>query len=101
LHSLCRYQASWSYSNLCHLLALRTFPIGNTINVTANELGLIVRQERIAQGLRQDQLAAASGVGLRFLIELEAGKPTVQLAKVLQVLTALGCSINVTRPAEA
>lgn len=69
--------------------------------MTANELGVSVRQERMAQGLRQDQLAAASGVGLRFLSELEAGKPTVQLAKVLQVLTALGCSISITRPPEA
>jgi len=77
------------------------FPIGNIANVTTNELGVIVRQERIAQGLRQDQLAAASGVGLRFLIELEAGKPTVQLAKVLQVLKALGCSVDITRPDEA
>jgi len=79
----------------------QVFPIGNILSVTANELGSIVRQERISQGLRQDQLAAASGVGLRFLIELEAGKPTVQLAKVLQVLAALGCSVNVTRPTEA
>ena len=64
----------------------------------ATEIGAIVRQERIAQGLRQDQLAAVAGVGLRFLIELEGGKATVQLAKVLHVLAALGCQVRIDRP---
>jgi transcriptional regulator with XRE-family HTH domain len=48
--------------------------------------------------LRQDQLAAAAGVGLRFLVELERGKPSVRLAKVLAVLDALGCRLQVTPP---
>jgi hypothetical protein len=38
-------------------------------------------------------------VGLRFLVELERGKPTVRLAKVFAVLTALGCRFEVTPPA--
>jgi hypothetical protein len=46
-------------------------------------------------------LAAAAGVGLRFLIELERGKPTVRLAKVLAVLDALGCRLDVTPPASS
>jgi y4mF family transcriptional regulator len=73
------------------------FPIGN-ITVTVKEIGFVVRQARLAQGLRQDQLAAAAGVGLRFLVELERGKPSVRLAKVLAVLDALGCRLQVTRP---
>ena len=73
------------------------FPIGNTA-VTVEEIGAIVRRARLAQGLRQDQLAAAAGVGLRFLVELERGKPTVSLAKVLAVLDALGCRLQVTSP---
>jgi y4mF family transcriptional regulator len=73
------------------------FPIGN-ITVTVERIGTIVRQTRMAQGLRQDQLAAAAGVGLRFLVELERGKPTVRLDKVLAVLRALGCRLNVTPP---
>jgi y4mF family transcriptional regulator len=63
-----------------------------------DEIGAIVRQARLAQGLRQDQLAAAAGVGVRFLVELERGKPTVRLAKVLAVLDALGCRLQVTPP---
>jgi y4mF family transcriptional regulator len=73
------------------------FPLGNT-GMTIEELGTIVRQARTAQGLRQDQLAAAAGVGLRFVVELERGKPTVRLDKVFAVLNALGCRLNVTSP---
>jgi hypothetical protein len=40
--------------------------------------------------MRQDQLALASGVGRRFLIELEAGKPSCQLGRSLLVADALG-----------
>jgi len=50
--------------------------------------------------MRQDELAGAAGVGLRFVVELEAGKPTAQLGKALQVLSALGCSVEITPPAE-
>ena len=67
-------------------------------SVTVEEIGAVVRQARLAQGLRQDQLAAAAGVGLRFLVELERGKPTVRLGKVLAVLDALGCRLQVTSP---
>lgn len=64
------------------------------------EIGELIRKERKAQGLRQDDLAAASGVGLRFIVDLERGKETVQLGKVLAVLATLGCSIQFTRPGE-
>jgi y4mF family transcriptional regulator len=73
-------------------------PIGNAA-MTVQEIGAVVRKARLAQGLRQDQLAAAAGVGLRFLVELERGKPTVRLDKVLAVLSALGCRVDVTPPA--
>lgn len=66
--------------------------------MTIEEIGRVTRQTRLAQGLRQDQLAAAAGVGLRFLVELERGKPTVRLDKVLAVLDALGCRLEVTSP---
>jgi len=66
--------------------------------MTIEEIGSVTRQTRLSQGLRQDQLAAAAGVGLRFLVELERGKPTVRLDKVLAVLDALGCRLEVTPP---
>jgi len=68
--------------------------------MTTGEIGTVVREARVAQGLRQDQLAAAAGVGLRFLVELEGGKPTVRLEKVLAVLSALGLRLQVTTRTE-
>ncbi len=65
---------------------------------TPAEIGAIVRSARKAQNLRQDQLAGAAGVGLRFIVDLEAGKPTAQLGKVLLVLRTLGCSVAITPP---
>jgi y4mF family transcriptional regulator len=62
-------------------------------------LGLIVRRERKAQKLKQAELAAVSGVGIRFIVDLEAGKPTLQLEKVLRVIMTLGCDITITPPA--
>ena len=68
------------------------------MRMTPAEIGHIVRAARRAQGLRQDQLAGAAGVGVRFLSELERGKPTVRLEKVLAVLDALGCRIGIEMP---
>ena len=67
-------------------------------NLSTAEIGNIVRTTRKAAGLRQDELAGASGVGLRFIVDLEAGKSTAQIGKTLQVLAALGCSIDITTP---
>jgi len=68
--------------------------------MTPKYIGRIVRAERKAQGLRQDQLAAAAGVGVRFLAELEAGKPTAQIGKALAVLDTLGCRLAISAPHE-
>jgi len=71
-------------------------PLGN---MDSKSLGLIVHRERKAQKLRQAELAAAAGVGIRFIVDFEAGKPTLQLEKVLHVLATLGCDITITPPA--
>jgi transcriptional regulator with XRE-family HTH domain len=62
---------------------------------TALAFGSLIRSRRKALNMRQDQLALATGVGRRFLIELEAGKPSCQLGRSLLVADALGL-----RPAE-
>ncbi len=56
----------------------------------ASAFGSLIRSRRKAMKMRQDQLALASGVGRRFLIELEAGKPSCQLGRSLLVAQALG-----------
>jgi y4mF family transcriptional regulator len=81
------------------LLSLKNTLIFPNGNMDSYELGQIVRRERKAQGLRQDELAAASGVGVRFIVDLEAGKPTLQLEKALLVLRTLGCVVTVDPPA--
>lgn len=53
-------------------------------------LGTALRSARKHLGLTQPQLALAAGVGTRFIVELEAGKPTVRLEHVLRVIDALG-----------
>jgi y4mF family transcriptional regulator len=58
-------------------------------------IGQAVRTARKAMGLTQPALAAAAGVGLRFLVELERGKPTVRLDRMLLVLDALGLELQV------
>lgn len=63
---------------------------------TPQHLGHAVRQARKVLGLTQPQLALAAGVGVRFIVDLEAGKPTVRLANVLQVLRALGATLSLS-----
>ena len=68
-------------------------------------LGTVLRATRKRLGLTQADLALAAGVGLRFIVELEAGKPTVRLEQVLRVVDALGSSLTLTgldtEPAQA
>ena len=61
------------------------------------EIGRIVRQARKHAGLRQAQAAALCGVGTRFLSDLENGKSTLHLGKVLQVLKGFGLRVIIKR----
>lgn len=61
------------------------------------EIGRIVRQARKHAGLRQAQAAALCGVGTRFLSDLENGKLTLHLGKVLQVLKGFGLRVIIKR----
>ena len=64
--------------------------------MNAKWLGCTIRDARKKQHLTQEQLAALCGVGTRFLRELEHGKETCHMGKVLQVTQALGLEISVT-----
>lgn len=57
---------------------------------TTQQLGDVLRAARKQLGLTQPQLAMAAGVGVRFIVDLEAGKATVRLERVLRVIDALG-----------
>ncbi len=54
------------------------------------DLGEYIREKRKQYNLTQIELAERSGVGVRFIRELERGKTTVQLDKINQVLALFG-----------
>jgi y4mF family transcriptional regulator len=59
-------------------------------------LGQSLRAAHRQLGLPQAQLSLADGVGLRFIVELEAGKPTLRLEHVLRVIKALGGELSLS-----
>ncbi len=63
---------------------------------SAQQLGDALRAARKQLGLTQPQLALAAGVGVRFIVDLEAGKPTVRLENVLRVIDALGGAVQLS-----
>ncbi len=60
------------------------------------QLGDALRVARKRLGLTQPQIALAAGVGVRFIVDLEAGKPTLRLENVLRVIDALGGEIQIS-----
>jgi len=61
---------------------------------STDNIGQIVRRVRKGLGVTQGDLALSAGTGLRFIIDLEKGKPTCQIGKVLQVLHVLGIQLQ-------
>jgi transcriptional regulator with XRE-family HTH domain len=57
----------------------------------ATQFGAAVASARKALGLTQRELALAINSGERFIVDLEAGKPTAQLGKALAAAKAVGC----------
>ena len=53
-------------------------------------IGNYIKEERKKAGLTQEEFAIRSGLGLRFVRELEQGKETVRLDKVNQALAMFG-----------
>jgi y4mF family transcriptional regulator len=60
---------------------------------TTQALGKTVKEVRKAQGLTQEQLASVSGIGRRFIIDLESGKESCHLGKTIQILAMLGLEL--------
>lgn len=65
----------------------------------AAEFGALVRQKRKKLGLTQEELATRCGVGVRFIVELEAGKPSCHLGKALTAATEVGLNLDDVPPA--
>ncbi|MFO1054056.1 MAG: helix-turn-helix domain-containing protein [Planctomycetota bacterium] len=59
------------------------------------ELGAAIRRARQADRLTQRELAGVCGCSPRFIVELEQGKPTAQIGKVMHVLRMLGLRLAI------
>lgn len=59
------------------------------------DLANIIKKRRKEQKLTQSQLAGLSNVGVRFIVDLEAGKETCQVGKVLYILEMLGIKLDI------
>jgi len=58
------------------------------------DAGIAIRAMRKRAGLRIDDFAMAAGVSKQFMTDLENGKATVQMGKVLHLLEQLGISVG-------
>ena len=65
---------------------------------TVAKIGETVKKVRKEQKVTQVQLAQLSNVGYRFVLDLEAGKETIQLGKALAVMETLGMRVNLDLP---
>jgi len=74
-----------------NLSTLNIKPVKSTL-----EIGNILRQKRKSQGLTLEQVAQHSGLSMRFISEVERGKPTAEFGKVLFLLSAVGVDLFVS-----
>ena len=65
------------------------YPLGYIIDIM-NTIAIFIKQKRKEAGLTQEEFAIRSGLGLRFVRELEQGKETVRMDKVNQALAMFG-----------
>lgn len=78
----------------------RNLPLGHSTGSetpirSSVELGAVIREQRKWLALKQLDLAGLGNTGNRFIVDLENGKPTVQLQKVLDLMDLLGLEVVV------
>ena len=71
-----------------YLSNLNNKPVKDTF-----ELGSILRAKRKSQGLTLEQVAQHCGLSMRFVSEVERGKPTAEFGKVLYLLRCVGVDL--------
>ncbi|CAN5489532.1 type II toxin-antitoxin system Y4mF family antitoxin [soil metagenome] len=64
---------------------------------TSQELGEFIKRYRTSQNMLQADIVGLANTGNRFIVDLEKGKPTLQLQKVLDVLDLIGLEVIVRR----
>ena len=66
-----------------------------------SNIGLLVKHKRKQLNITQPQLAALSGTGVRFVSDLENGKPTMQIGKILEIIHVLGLDVYISERGES
>lgn len=61
------------------------------------DVGELVAAIRKRQGLTQQDVSGVAGLGSRFIVDLEKGKPTIQMQKTLDVLAQLGLEVLIRK----
>ena len=59
----------------------------------SKSLGELIRDERRRRNMTQVELAECAGVGINFVSQVERGKPTAELEKVLVLVSMLGLTL--------
>ena len=68
---------------------------GNIMYIdNVKQLGLIIKKQRKMLKLTQVECAGITGVGVRFLSDLERGKPTCEIGKAIEILNGLGLKLQ-------
>lgn len=70
------------------------FGLGLMKIINTKDIGKLIKAVRKKQNLRQQDVALACGVGIRFISDLESGKETCQIGKALTIITMLGIDIE-------
>lgn len=68
----------------------KKLPLNEMTITTPKDIGRLIKARRKESGITQQQAAGMCNVGVRFFSELENGKPTLEMAKVIKVLEAFG-----------
>ena len=72
------------------MFSIDNIPVRVYNRITMNQIATFIKQKRKEAGLTQEEFAIRSGLGLRFVRELEQGKETVRMDKVNQALAMFG-----------
>ncbi len=78
----------------------KILPTGNSIRTrqvvrSSVDVGEMARRQRQLLGLKQEDVSGLANTGNRFIVDLEKGKPTLQLQMALEVLDLLGLEVVV------
>ncbi len=79
---------------------VKVLPSGNSSRIrqvvrSSIDVGDIARRQRQLLGLKQEDVSGLANTGNRFIVDLEKGKPTLQLQMALEVLDLLGLEVVV------